>query len=107
MENQKIASAPLTMLDMWRSFLLTKEQMKNYYKRIFLNQNHSFQQYSNTEVWKKSVHEDLDCFFKNIKLGKLEENRQVNHFLPKLTEIEKKLVAIKDPEHLKARDRQI
>ena len=86
---------------MWRSNLLTKEKMKNYYKREFHNQNTLFKWHS---VWKKSVHEDLDCFFKNIRLGRLQENRLVTHFLPKLTKIELRLVAMKDNEHLNAGD---
>ena len=104
MEKQKLATASLTVLDMWRSFLLTKEKMKKYYRREFYNHNPSFKWGSETRIWTKSVHEDLDCFSKNIRLGRLQENRLVTHFSPKLTEIELRLVAMKDPEHLKAGD---
>ena len=104
MAKQKLNTASLTVLDMWRSHLLTKEKMKNYYRRKFYNHNPSFKWDSETRVWKKSVHEDLDCFLKNIRLGRLQENRLVTHFLPKLTEIELRLVEIKDHEHLKDRD---
>ena len=103
MKKQQLDLASLTVLDMWRSHLLTKEKMKNYYKREFHNQNTSFKWHS---VWKKSVHEDLDCFCKNIRLGRLHENRLVTHFLPKLTKIELRLVAMIDYEHLKAGDLQ-
>ena len=107
MKKQQLDSASLTVLDMWRSYLLTKEKMKNYYKREFQNQNTSFKGPSKCHsVWKKSVHEDLDCFFKNIRLGRLQENRIVTHFLPKLTKIELRLVAMKDYGHLKAGDLQ-
>lgn len=107
MAKQNLVTASLTVLDMWRSYLLTKEEMKNYYRREFYNHNPSFQWDSETRVWKKSVHEDLDCFLKNIRLGRLQENRLVTHFLPKLTAIELRLVAIKDQKHLKAGDRPI
>ena len=93
---------------MWRSNLLTKEKMNDYYKKNLSNKNPSFSIWncptifdSATKVWKKSVHEDFDSFVRNIKSENLQENRVVTHFLPKLTEKEHQLVSAKDQQHMK------
>ena len=45
----------------------------------------------------------LGLFFQKHKI-RLQENRLVTHFLPKLTKIELRLVAMKDNEYLNAGD---
>jgi len=37
MKKYKIKQASLTVLDMWRSYLITKETMLKYYKKEFYN----------------------------------------------------------------------
>ena len=97
MQRLKIDMASLTLLDMWRSFLLTKEKMNNYYKRKLNIKNQVCQigllDIETKKVWKKSVHEDIDSFVKNIKMGSVQENRIVTHFLPKLREVFKLMLA--------------
>lgn len=113
MKKYNITQASLTVLDMWRSYLITKETMLKYYKKEFYN-DEGFQQTTkascqwnpDTKIWKKSVHEDLDSFHNNIKMGKIQEIKMVTHFSPKLTQEELKLVEATDSEYLKSRDRK-
>ena len=111
MKNYKIKQASLTVLDMWRSYLITKETMLKYYKKEFYNDeglqqatkaSSGFCQWNpDTKIWKKSVHEDLDSFHNNIKKGKIQEIKMVTHFSPRLTQKELKLVEATDSAYLK------
>ena len=86
MKKYGIKEAMVTIIRMERWKLITKEKMEDYYK--------------GKQVYKESVHDDLDSFFDKLQNGWWEEEDVVTYFLPKLTEKEKKLVEQKDKDHL-------
>ena len=86
MEKYGIESVLLTFICMQRMDLITKEQMENY---CF-----------GKEAEKKSVNDDLEKFFEEIRLGKDHDEFVETYFLPKLTEEELELIAAKDPNYV-------
>ena len=80
-------------VDGWRSNLVTKEVMKDFYKGNIRSNDSQFS-------WEESVQEDLESFFEKLKIGKEEREDIATYFLPKLTNEEMKLVEMKDQEHL-------
>ena len=89
MKKYNIKKVMVTRFDMQRFKLITKEKMENYCK--------------GNEIEKKSINDDLESFFDDIRLGKETNNTRfmgskyhVSYFLPKLTQKELKLVAKKD-----------
>ena len=87
MKKYKIKSVMVTMMDMMRRFLITKEEMENYCK----GKKHE----------KNSVNDDLESLFEDLQLGKEPVYGSTTYFLPKLTKHELKLVERKDPSYLK------
>ena len=86
MKKHKIKSVMVTRIDLERWELITKEKMESYCK--------------GEKDEKDSVNDDLESLIENIRLGK-EPNRYVDtYFLPKLTEEELELVAIRDTSYL-------
>ena len=85
MEKYKIKSIMVTMMEMVRWNLITKEGMENYCK------------------WKTphtdSVNDDLEILFEDLQLGKEPVDRSITYFLPKLTNSEMKLVEREDPSY--------
>ena len=92
MKNYGIRTAILTMLNMWRSNLVTKETVQQaYYGKL-----------EDQIFWDKgkSINDDLDDFFIKLENNEIEDE-WVNTFLtPMLTEEELKLVEEKNEEHL-------
>ena len=82
MKKYKIKPVMVTIIDMWRSRLITKEAMDNICKR------------------QVSVYDDLDSLFEDLRLGKQPLEHALTFFLPKLTEEELKAVERKDPTYL-------
>ena len=84
----------LTVLEMWRSKLVTKETVKKAYQGKM----------KNDEDWKDyegSINDDLEKFFASLQDRKNIENEHVfSFFTPKLTEEEMKLVEERNKEHL-------
>ena len=76
----------ITSIGIVRHYLITKEEMENYCK--------------GKKSLKKSVNDDLDSMFEDIRLGKQQDEEVYTYFLPKLTEAELKLVEIKDSKYL-------
>ena len=82
MKKHKIETVMVTILRMSRNNIITKENMESFCK--------------GEKIRKKSVNDDLESFFKKLKLGN-EPNEDVRtYFLPKLTEEELELVEKKD-----------
>ena len=86
MKKYKIKSMMVTIINMWRSKLITKEAMENYCK--------------GKESEKNSVNDDLESLFEDLRLGKQPLERVWTYFLPKLTEEELEAVERKDPTYL-------
>ena len=80
-------------VDGWRSNLVTKEVMLDYYKGKIKSKNPLFS-------WEESVQEDLETFFEKLKIGKEERADVATYFFPKLTQQELKLIEMKDQDHL-------
>ena len=80
-------------VDGWRSNLVTKEVMKDFYKGNIRSNDSQFS-------WEESVQEDLESFFEKLKIGKEEREDIATYFLPKLTNKEMQLVEMKDQNHL-------
>ena len=92
MKNYGIRTAILTMLNMWRSNLVTKETVQQaYYGKL-----------EDQIFWEKgtSINDDLDNFFIKLENNEIEEECVNSFFTPKLTEEELKLVEEKDEQHL-------
>ena len=87
MKKYDIKKVMITSLGMWRRELITKEQMENYCK--------------GKEETKRSVTDDLESLFEEIRLGKEPEDRAWAYFLPKLTKEELKLIKRNDRDFLK------
>ena len=86
-EKYKIKKVMVTIINMWRDRLITKEKMENYCK--------------GKEVVKISVNDDLETLFEDIQLGKKPDEFIEPYFLPKLTEHELELVEQKDEAFMK------
>ena len=86
MKKYKINSVMVTMMEMMRWNLITKEEMENYCKG----------------KWhvKDSVNDDLEILLEDLQLGKKPDEVASTYFLPKLMEKELKLVERKDPSYL-------
>ena len=83
MKKYKIRKVMVTIIDGWRHSLITKEKMENFCK--------------GKETGKKSVNDDLEKFFEDIRLGsELNFELNVTYYLPKLTKEELDLVEKKD-----------
>ena len=82
MKKYKIKKVMVTCIQLWRWRLITKEKMENYCQ--------------GNEYVKKSVNDDLETLFKNVRLGKEQDDYVHAYFLPKLTKEEMKLVERKD-----------
>ena len=72
----------LTIIDMRRTRLITKEKMENYTK--------------GKEDEKESINDDLESLFEDLRLGIQPRDLVQTYFLPKLTEEELKLSDEKD-----------
>ena len=90
MKKYGIKEAMVTIIQMTRWYLITKEKMEDYYKG----------KEKQNGLDKKSVHDDLDSFFDKLQNGWWGEEEVGTYFIPKLTEKEKKLVEEKDKDHL-------
>ena len=77
----------MTIIYMRREFLITKEKMLN-----FCN---------GKEALKKSVNDDLNSFFEDLRLGKQPDYLVPTYFLPQLTEEELELIEQKDENFMK------
>ena len=87
MKKYKINSVMVTIIDMWRLNLITKEAMENYCK--------------GKRIQKNSVNDDLESLFDDLRLGRQPLEYCPTYFLPKLTKEELKAVERKDPDYLK------
>ena len=76
----------VTIIDMWRSNLMTKEAMDKYCK--------------GEKIRKDSVNDDLESFFEDLQLGNETDEFVQNYYFPKLTKEEMELVARKDISYL-------
>ena len=97
MKKYKIKSLMFTIVSMFKSHLVTKENMEDYYKGRFEDAN-GFD--------KASVHDDLESVFEQIKLenigGSILPPPPLGMYcLPKLTEKELLLVQNKDEDYLR------
>ena len=75
----------LTIIDMQRTRLITKEKMESYTK--------------GKEDVKESINDDLESLFEDLRLGIKPQDLIQTYFLPKLTEEELKLSDEKDTIH--------
>ena len=96
MKKYKMKSSMFTMISMFKSHLVTKEVMEDYYKGRFKDEN---------DFDKASVHDDLEIFFEKNKLGndiELVPPPPLGMYcLPKLTEDELLLINNKDEDYLR------
>ena len=83
----------VTMINMERLRLITKEKMVDGYKGKFENEKGHY---------KESVHDDLDSFFQKLQNGQLEEEIVVTNYFPMLTKEELKLVEQRNQDHLES-----
>ena len=95
MKKFKIQSVMVTILNMWRSNLITKEAMEDMCNRA----DSPFYQHS--YMRKDSVNDDFESLFEDLRLGKQPLERVWTYFLPKLTEKELESVAREDPTYFK------
>ena len=86
MKKYKIKSVMVTIIHMWRLNLITKESMEKYCK--------------GEKAEKDSVNDDLESFFKDLRLGKEPDEFVHTYFLPKLTEEEMELIEKEDINYL-------
>ena len=82
MKEYKIKKITVTIIYMWKEYLITKEGMESYC--------------TEKEFVKKSVNDDLEKLFEDIQLGKKPDDEVDTYFLPKLTKEELNLVERKD-----------
>ena len=82
MKKYEINSVMVTMIDIWRFKLITKEAMEKFCK----GEKHE----------KKSVNDDLESLVDDLRLGNEPNEKVHSYFLPKLAEEERKLVQSKD-----------
>ena len=85
MRKYRIETVMMTMFNLRRKELITKEKMENYC--------------NGKENDKDSVNDDLERFFGNLRLEKPSEEYVRTYFLPKLTEAEMDLVDNKDTDY--------
>ena len=94
MRSHGIKSAILTMLNMNRRKLITKEKVKNAYKG----------RWKDEKLWKDaevSINDDLEQFFDELQNQKKTKPEDVRSFFtPKLTDEELKLVEERNKQHL-------
>ena len=89
-----IRFAILTGLHMWRWKLVTKETVKKAYQGKLKNDE-------DWKCYKRSIHDDLETFFSNLRDPKNIRNEHVlSFFTPQLTEEELKLVEERNEQHL-------
>ena len=86
MKKYKIKKVMVTIIQMWRAGLITKEAMEKYCM-------------GEREI-KDSVNDDLETFFEDLRLGKQPDEEVDVYFLPKLTKEEMKLIKRKDTTYL-------
>ena len=95
MKTYGIKSAILTMLNMWRNELVTKETVKQAYEGKL----------KNDVLWRTyegSINDDLETFFTDLQNQKEIKNEKVlSFFMPKLSDKELKLVQEKNKQHLR------
>ena len=95
MEKYGIKSSILTVLQMRRSYLITKEKSKLAAEGKLKNDLH-------WRLFEGSIYEDLDSFIDNFQNSNEVVDEEVwSFFLPKLTKEELKLVEEKNEEHLR------
>ena len=82
MKEHQIKKLMVTNITFWRDRLITKERMENYYK--------------GKERETRSVNDDLEVLFEDIRLGKETDDQVHTYFLPRLTVNELILVERKD-----------
>ena len=82
MKEHQIKKLMVTNITFWRDRLITKERMENYYK--------------GKERETRSVNDDLEVLFEDIRLGKETDDQVHTYFLPRLTVNELILVEGKD-----------
>ena len=93
MAKYKILSLVVTLLRLGRFHVITKETMIDFYKGRM----------SDSKGDKESANEDLESFFGRLQHGvHIHEEEQVTYFLPKLSEIEVKLLEEENEEYLKS-----
>ena len=94
MKKYEIESATLTLLEMWRWKLVTKETVKKAYQGKLKNDE-------DWKRYKRSVGDNLETFFHNLQDGiKIKNEWVFSFFTPKLTEEELKFVQEQNKEHL-------
>ena len=114
MEKYEMKSVILSMIDMWRWNLITKEKMED----IALNStklessNLLIPMRSRKKFGlilgpilmpSKSFNADIETFFEGLKVAKVSTHRQrVTYFLPKLTDEEHELIKNKDQQYFKS-----
>ena len=86
MKKYNIKSTIVTLINMRRRSLITKEKTENYCK--------------GKENKKISVNDDLESLFEDLRFGNEPYNYVFSYFLPKLTEKELELVESKDTSYL-------
>ena len=86
MKKYKIRSVMVTIINMMRYDLITKEAMED----ICNGENYIYRER------RDSVNDDLESLFENLRLGKQPLEHVLTYFFPKLTEKELELVARKD-----------
>ena len=114
MEKYEMKSVILSMIDMWRWNLITKEKMED----IALNStklessNLLIPMRSRKKFGlilgpilmpSKSFNADIETFFEGLKVAKVSTHRpRVTYFLPKLTDEEHELIKNKDQQYFKS-----
>ena len=90
MEKYKMKSVMVTIIDLSRLNLITKEVMED----IYMGKNYTHY------IRQCSINDDLESFFEDLRLGKQPLELCWTYFLPKLTKEKLKAIEIKDPTYL-------
>ena len=108
MKKYGIQSSILTVMHMFRNFLITKEEEQHLYAEKYKNERiwlHMPGVRDDIQDWprvedKRFIGDDLELFWNKLKnKEEIEDELVVNLLLPKLTDEEMKLVAEKDQAH--------
>ena len=96
MKKYKIKSIMLTIIRMWRWRIISKNTMEIYCKGEKFSSVEFYENYVND-----SVNDDLESLFKDLRLGKVLNEKTHIYYLPKLTEKEEELAEGKDTSYYK------
>ena len=98
MNKHRIKSAYMTIFNKYRHHLVTKEEMKSYYKGEYVEKD----DYWSAGCMLHSVNDDLELLLERFLLDEVRNESAETFCFPKLTEKEMKLVESKNEDHLES-----